>query len=83
MSDFDEQLTITDYLKSQIKIKNVMDLTAFINSQGKAQYKQIEDIKKDMCDNYCKMPYRYSANEWEEIVYSDDSPCNNCPLNRL
>ena len=44
MSDFDEQLTITDYLKSQIKIKNVMDLTDFINSQGKAQYKQIEDI---------------------------------------
>ena len=44
MSGFDGQLTITDYLKSQIKIKNVMDLTAFINSQGKAQYKQIEDI---------------------------------------
>lgn len=44
MSDFDGQLTITDYLKSQIKIKNVMDLTAFINSQGNAQYKQIEDI---------------------------------------
>ena len=44
MSDFDEQLTITDYLKSQIKIKNVMDFTAFINSQGKAQYTQIEDI---------------------------------------
>lgn len=44
MSDFDGQLTITDYLKSQIKIKNVMDLTAFINSQGKSQYKQIEDI---------------------------------------
>ena len=44
MSDFDGQLTITDYLKSQIKIKNVMDLTDFINSQGKAQYKQIEDI---------------------------------------
>ena len=44
MSDIDGQLTLTDYLKSQIKIKNVMDLTAFINSQGKAQYKQIEDI---------------------------------------
>lgn len=44
MSDFDGQLTITDYLKSQIKINNVMDLTAFINSHGKAQYKQIEDI---------------------------------------
>ena len=44
MSDIDGQLTLTDYLKSQIKIKNVMDLTAFINSNGKAQYKQIEDI---------------------------------------
>ena len=44
MSDFGGQLTITDYLKSQIKIKNVMDLTAFINSQGKAQYTQIKDI---------------------------------------
>ena len=44
MSDIDGQLTITDYLKSQIKIKNVMDLTSFINSHGKAQYTQIEDI---------------------------------------
>ena len=44
MSDFGGQLTITDYLKSQIKIKNVMDLTAFINSHGKSQYTQIEDI---------------------------------------
>ena len=44
MSCFDGQLTITDYLKSQIKIKNVMDFTAFINSKGKAQYTQIEDI---------------------------------------
>ena len=33
MSDTERQLTITDYLKSQIEIKNVMDLTAFINSQ--------------------------------------------------
>ena len=44
MSDIEGQLAITDYLKSQIKIKNVMDFTAFINSQCKAQYKQIEDI---------------------------------------
>lgn len=44
MSDTERQLTITDYMKSQIKIKNVMDLTTFINSQGNAQYKQIEDI---------------------------------------
>lgn len=62
MSDFDGQLTITDYLKSQIKIKNVMDLTAFINSQGKAQYTQIEDIvsktyeqNKDSDDVICRI----------------------------
>ena len=48
MSDFDGQLTITDYLKSQIKIKNVMDLTAWINSQGKAQYAQIGEIIEDI-----------------------------------
>ena len=62
MSDFGGQLTITDYLKSQIKIKNVMDLTAFINSHGKAQYKQIYDIvsktyeqNKDSDDMICRI----------------------------
>ena len=44
MSDFDGHLTITDHLKSPINIKNVMDSTALINSQGKAQYTQIKDI---------------------------------------
>ena len=52
MSDFDGQLTITDYLKSQIKIKNVMDLTAFINSQGKAQYTQIGEVIHNSYEHY-------------------------------
>ena len=52
MSDFDGQLTITDYLKSQIKIKNVMDLTAFINSQGKAQYTQIGEVIHNSYERY-------------------------------
>lgn len=38
------QLTITDYLKSQIELRNVMDLTSWINTQGKAQYGQVKDI---------------------------------------
>ena len=38
------QLTITDYLKSQIESRKVMDFTEWINSQGKCQYYQIEDI---------------------------------------
>ena len=52
MSNFDGQLTITDYLKSQIKIKNVMDLTVFINSQGKAQYTQIGEIIHNSYEHY-------------------------------
>ena len=52
MSDFDGQLTITDYLKSKIKIKNVMDLTDFINSQGKAQYTQILEVIHNSYERY-------------------------------
>lgn len=44
---------------------------------------QIERIKEDMCDNYCKMPYKYSAGEWLEICFSEESPCIDCPLNKL
>lgn len=40
----ERQLTITDYLKSQIELKQVMDLTEWINNQGKAQYCQVKDI---------------------------------------
>lgn len=35
------QFEITDFLGKQIKNKSVMDLTQYINSQGKAQYTQI------------------------------------------
>ena len=41
------QLTITDYLKSQIELKQVMDLTEWINHQGKAQYHQVKDIIRE------------------------------------
>lgn len=40
----DGQLELTDYLKSQIKNGQVMDLTSWINSQGRAQYTQIGDV---------------------------------------
>lgn len=40
----DGQIELTDYLKSQICSGTVMDLTAWINSQGKAQYKQIGEV---------------------------------------
>lgn len=40
----DGQITITDWLQSKIENKTVMDLTTWINSQGKAQYHQIMDV---------------------------------------
>ena len=42
----DGQIGLTDHLKSQIKSDIAMDLTAWINSQGKAQYTQIGEVIK-------------------------------------
>lgn len=46
---------------------------------------QIEDIKSNMCDNYCKYsnaptPEGKSEN-W--LFEDDDSPCKTCPLCEL
>ena len=41
------QIEMTDYLKSNIKSGRVKDLTAWINSQGKAQYTQIGDVVRE------------------------------------
>ena len=43
----DGQIEMTDYLKSKIKSGMVKDLTAWINSQGKAQYTQIGEVVRD------------------------------------
>ena len=44
----DGQFELTDFLGEKIKNKSVMDLTAWINSQGKAQYTQIGEIVEDV-----------------------------------
>ena len=41
------QIEMTDYLKSKIESGRVKDLTAWINSQGKAQYTQIGEVVKE------------------------------------
>ena len=43
----DGQFELTDFLSEKIKNKSVMDLTAWINSQGKAQYTQIGEVIED------------------------------------
>ena len=44
----DGQFELTDFLSKKIESKSVMDLTAWINSQGKAQYAQIGEIVEDV-----------------------------------
>ena len=52
MNQCDVQIEMTDYLKSKIKSGSVKDLTAWINSQGKAQYTQIEEVVADAYERY-------------------------------
>ena len=44
----DRQFELTDFLSKKIESKSVMDLTAWINSQGKAQYAQIGEVIEDV-----------------------------------
>ena len=46
------QIEMTDYLKSKIKCGRVKDLTAWINSKGKAQYTQIGEVVRDAYERY-------------------------------
>ena len=47
MIQCDGQIEMTDYMKSKTNCGMVKDLTAWINSQGKAQYTQIGEVVKD------------------------------------
>ncbi len=50
------QIEMTDYLKSKIESGRVKDLTAWINSQGKAQYTQIDDVVREAYERYKDSP---------------------------
>ena len=52
MIQCDGQIEMTDYLKTKIKSGRVKDLTAWINSQGKAQYTQIGEVVRDAYERY-------------------------------
>lgn len=48
----DGQFELTDFLKEKIENKTVMDLTNWINSQGKAQYTQIGEVINNYYERY-------------------------------
>ena len=50
------QIEMTDYLKSKIKSGMVKDLTAWINSQGKAQYTQIGEVVRETYERHKDSP---------------------------
>lgn len=56
MTQCDGQIEMTDYLKSKIKSGRVKDLTAWINSQGKAQYTQIGEVISRAYERYKDSP---------------------------
>lgn len=48
MTDCEGQIDFTQYLSSKVKAGRIMDLTAWINSHGKAQYTQIGEVVRDI-----------------------------------
>lgn len=54
---------------------------AEINKQNKTISEQLERIKTEMCDSYCKWPEMQVQEGQEDWLHeSEDSPCNHCPL---
>lgn len=42
----------------------------------------IEDVKADICNNYCKYPHIFDE-ESEGCELCESDICRNCPLGRL
>lgn len=44
----------------------------------------LEETLAEMCDHYCKYPEMTPPEGKDENwLFDSDSPCNNCPLNKL
>ena len=40
----------------------------------------LEEVKQEICDDYCKYPIQVDS---KEDLFADDSPCMTCPLSKL
>ena len=43
----------------------------------------IEEVKTDICNDYCRYPREYDPDEHDGIELWNTDICGNCPLNRL
>lgn len=48
---------------------------------GKSISEQFEEIKTDICNNYCK--YHENMSKEEDMEPKSSDICDNCPLGRL
>ena len=51
-------------------------------SEQRSVTEQIEDIKTDICNHYCKYPDIWDE-EAEGCELCESEVCTNCPLSRL
>ena len=43
----------------------------------------IEEVKEQMCNDYCRYPREWDEEEHDGLELYDSDVCANCPLNRL
>lgn len=51
-----------------------------MEKKQKSIAQQLEEVTQEICDNYCKYPERYTAEEWDSVC---EELCYKCPLNKL
>lgn len=79
ISNIDEKIAEIDARMSEIA--HIVNMNAFPSISN-----QFENIKEQMCDEYCKMPFVYCSkykdvNEAHEMMMKE--VCEGCPLERL
>lgn len=81
MSDKPTVFNYKDYEAAQEKIRKQQDIIRVLGDRASMSVSDIlEQIKADMCDDYCKWPEKCEGLT-EDAMHR--MYCDNCPLDRL
>lgn len=69
-----------DITKEQKTIDGIVGAVKEDQEKSKTVTDVLEEVKQEMCDDYCKYPT--IVNDREDL-FADDSPCMECQLNKL
>lgn len=72
--------TEEDITKEQKTIAGIAGAVKEDREKSKTVTDILEEVKQEICDDYCKYPT--IVNDREDL-FADDSPCMECPLNKL